>query len=159
MRKFIALAMAFWLALLPQTTTTMAQDLAQEQLRSRSIACLAYNIYFEARNQSLRGMQAVGWVTMNRVNHPEWKSDVCGVVYERNARGCQFSWTCDKSLRRKQIEQATWQKIVVIAEKIYDNASKDPTRGALFFHHAEMRPDWASSRRVVAQIGDHVFYR
>ena len=82
------------------------------------IRCMAQNIYFEARAESMLGKTAVGWVTMNRVNDSRWPDTVCKVVhqgphreswktkqdetladedriyYPRKHR-CQFSWYCD----------------------------------------------------------------
>ena len=54
-------------------------------------ACLSLNIYFEARNQSIKGMALVAEVTINRVRHPDWPSRVCEVVWQNK----QFSWTHD----------------------------------------------------------------
>ena len=44
--------------------------------------CMAQNIYYEARGESLKGKQAVGNVVLNRVAHPKYPDTVCGVVYE-----------------------------------------------------------------------------
>jgi N-acetylmuramoyl-L-alanine amidase len=30
---------------------------------------------------------------------------------------------------------------------------------ALFYHAAYIKPDWARQKRVVARIGNHIFYR
>ena len=82
------------------------------------IRCMAQNIYFEARAESMLGKTAVGWVTKNRVLDSRWPSTYCEVVhqgphreswktkqdesladedriyYPRKHR-CQFSWYCD----------------------------------------------------------------
>ena len=44
------------------------------------ITCLANNMYWEARNQSVKGMLAVGYVTMNRVSDDRYPFTVCEVV-------------------------------------------------------------------------------
>ena len=36
------------------------------------VRCLATNIYWEARNQSIQGMYAVADVTLNRVKDDRW---------------------------------------------------------------------------------------
>ena len=93
------------------------------------IRCMAQNIYFEARAESMLGKTAVGWVTMNRVNDKRWPETVCKVVhqgphreswktkqdetladedriyYPRKHR-CQFSWYCDG---KKDIIWANYQ--------------------------------------------------
>ena len=42
--------------------------------------CLALALYFEARTEGVEGMEAVASVVRNRVRHPEFPNDVCGVV-------------------------------------------------------------------------------
>ena len=59
------------------------------------VRCLATNIYWEARNQSIQGMYAVADVTLNRVKDKRWPSTVCEVVKQRRKGVCQFSWFCD----------------------------------------------------------------
>ena len=44
--------------------------------------CLALNIFFEARNQSLEGQLAVADVVFNRVRDPRYPDNVCDVVYQ-----------------------------------------------------------------------------
>ena len=46
------------------------------------ISCLATNIYWEARNQTVSGMIAVGMVTRNRVIRKTFPDTYCDVVYE-----------------------------------------------------------------------------
>ena len=52
----------FGMLVLTYCTPVNAQTLKREEIR-----CLAKNMYWEARNQSLKGIVAVGYVTMNRV--------------------------------------------------------------------------------------------
>ena len=53
--------------------------------------CLAMNVYWEARNQSVDGQRLVAEVTLERTMTPGFPSDICGVVWEHRA----FSWTQD----------------------------------------------------------------
>lgn len=52
-------------------------------LSDRDIECLARNIFFESRGEPVEGKVAVGLVTLNRTNDPNYPSDVCGVVKQR----------------------------------------------------------------------------
>ena len=93
------------------------------------IKCMAQNIYFEARAESMLGKTAVGWVTMNRVEDKRWPGTVCNVVHQGTHREswktkqhadlpeseriyypkkhrCQFSWYCDG---KKDIIWANYQ--------------------------------------------------
>ena len=84
------------------------------------VKCLAQNIYWEARNQSIQGMYAVADVTLNRVKDKRWPSTVCEVVKQRkNAGGkwvCQFSWYCDgKSDTPKNREMPVFNLCTMIA--------------------------------------------
>src|SRR3954453_10045701 len=71
---------------------------------AQNIACLALNVYFEARGEPEAGQYAVAEVTMNRVASPYYPDTVCDVVYQKNwdsIRGryvAAFSWTEFRSL-------------------------------------------------------------
>jgi len=83
--------------------------------KHQEMICLAENIYFEARAESIEGKAAVANVTRNRVNSSLFPNSYCGVVYQGPVREswktkqdpnlepvyypikhrCQFSWYCD----------------------------------------------------------------
>ena len=103
-----------------------AKHIAWDELNSNqvdnayhpAVMCLAENIYFEARAESVSGKAAVANVTKNRVQDTRWPDTYCAVVqqgpkreswktkqhvnlldedrvyYPRKHR-CQFSWYCD----------------------------------------------------------------
>lgn len=125
------------------------------------IECLAQNIYYEARGEGRTGMIAVGYVTMNRVNHKAYPDSVCGVVHQKTKLGskliCQFSWVCNRN--PAPIKSDLYSKVVEIAETVYNQEVKDPTKGATHFHSIDIEAKWAATKRVVAQIGNHIFYR
>ena len=97
---------------------SFSADTGQPAPKTDELICLAKNIYFEARAESLQGKMAVANVTKNRVeskNHPDTYCDVVKegpvreswktkkikdlpkekrVYYPRKHR-CQFSWWCD----------------------------------------------------------------
>ena len=126
------------------------------------IECLALNIYFESRGESLEGRRAVGHVTMNRVLDPYFPDTVCAVVRQgaldgRN-RGCQFSWWCDGRSDRP-VDPRAWADSRDLALAVYWDRSRDPTDGALWFHADYVAPDWAPLLDAGPQIGRHLFYR
>src|SRR5689334_1981047 len=49
-----------------------AARLAAAHARAREIRCLAENVYYEARGESLNGQYAVAEVTMNRLRAPSY---------------------------------------------------------------------------------------
>lgn len=123
------------------------------EFHAQNIACLARNVYFEARGEPEAGQYAVAEVTMNRKASGRYAGTVCGVVYERKA----FSWTEVDSLPEPEPE--TWQRAQQIAEEVYYGRHQPVLNGALFFHATYVRPDWALERRRIARIGNHVFYK
>lgn len=128
-------------------------------LDQKQLMCLARNIYFESRGESERGMKAVAHVTLNRVRHRLFPNTVCGVVYQRHNRGCQFSWICDRNSDRIR-SQDEWIKSIRVAFKVLSGQTKDPTYGAThYFNYNVVNPGW--SRRFVqtATIGNHSFHK
>ena len=115
-----------------------AKHIAWDELNSNqvdnayhpAVMCLAENIYFEARAESVSGKAAVANVTKNRVEDTRWPSTYCEVVqqgpkreswktkqhkdladadrvyYPRKHR-CQFSWYCDG---QKDVIWANYEK-------------------------------------------------
>ena len=88
-----------------------------------TIACLAQNIYFEARDQPTAGQVAVATVVLNRVHDPRWPDTVCGVIREGPTYNwkttypikdrCQFSWYCDGKPDIPK-DQRAWNREYVI---------------------------------------------
>lgn len=127
----------------------------------REVECLARNIYFEARGEPKLGQVAVAFVTRNRVNAKQWPNSVCGVVYDRNKRGCQFSWTCDG--RNHVVRNPTsWAVALDIATQVLSNQiHQDPTLSAVFYHNQHVAPGWsrAPTIRRTVRVGNHTFYK
>jgi spore germination cell wall hydrolase CwlJ-like protein len=124
-----------------------------EAFHAQNIACLARNIYFEARGEPLAGQYAVAEVTMNRKALAAAPSTVCGVVYEKSA----FSWTDAAALPEPGGE--AWERAQDVAQDVYFGRHEPKLKGALFYHADYVRPDWAKEKRRVARIGSHIFYR
>ena len=169
-----------------QAKTILFQELNTADVPNtdhQQIVCLAENIYFEARAESMEGKAAVANVTRNRVEDKRWPGTYCEVVqqgpvreswktkqhadlpddqrvyYPRKHR-CQFSWYCDgKSDEVK--DKKTYQKILDFARLIMHNDIQfvDITDGATHYHADYVKPDWAKAKTRTTEIGDHIFYR
>jgi spore germination cell wall hydrolase CwlJ-like protein len=128
--------------------------------RGRALECLATAIYYEARSESGGGQRAVAQVVLNRARHPAFPASVCGVVYQGSERrtGCQFSFTCDGSLRWRP-RGAAWDKARSIAAEALGGAVYAPVGNATHYHTTAILPYWAPSLTRSAVIGAHVFYR
>ena len=130
------------------------------------VACMALNIYHEARNQGPEGMFAVGLVTMNRVKSEKFPDSVCSVVTQGiyvdgkpALNRCQFSWFCDgKSDEPKNIE--LYKKIIEIAKVLVKtDIQTDFVGGALFYHAKYVTPQWSKKFTKTASVKDHYFYK
>ena len=135
----------------------------QRAFHNESLACLARNVYFEARGEPIAGQFAVAEVTMNRKGSRLFPRTVCEVVYQqtwdplRKRMIGAFSWTEFKKLPEPAGDE--WQRAQQVAEAVYYNRYTPQLQGALYFHASYIRPDWAKEKRRVARIGRHVFYK
>lgn len=122
--------------------------------------CLTAAVYYEARSESEGGQRAVAQVVLNRARHPAFPKSVCGVVYQGSNRvtGCQFSFTCDGSLRRGR-EPSAWERARRIAEQALAGYVYAPVGVATHYHTTAIRPWWAASLTRAVTIGSHIFYR
>lgn len=129
--------------------------------------CLAANVFFEARGESLKGMKAVAAVTLNRVNHKNYPRSVCAVVFQKK----QFSWTSrmpaatifavlkGDTSGMQQKDKDSYKKAVDIAALPRVHLLHALPRNAIFFHAVNVKPAWTKGKVMVARIGGHLFYR
>jgi spore germination cell wall hydrolase CwlJ-like protein len=131
--------------------------------------CLTTNVFFEARGESKRGMQAVADVTLNRVKHSAFKAQdtVCKVVFAPY----QFSWVSQQPKKRiqkllnrdlsdlKDKDLAAYQKAQEVAVKVLNEGYKPLLPSwVISFHSVGITPQWVNSMRKYSTIGGHVFY-
>ena len=137
-----------------------ANDRGAAKARRRAdLECMTEVVYYEARGESPRGQAAVAQVVMNRVGHPAYPKSVCGVVFQGAGRsGCQFSFTCDGSMRHAR-ELAAWGRARGVAGRALAGVMVADIGRATHFHTTAVSPFWAPSMLRVAQVGAHVFYK
>lgn len=125
-----------------------------------SLQCLTAAVYYEARSEGLEGQRAVAQVVLNRVRHSAFPKSVCGVVFQGSSRrtGCQFSFTCDGSLRGARDREA-WLKARRVATTALAGGVYGPVGLATHYHTTAIRPWWASAMRPAVTVGSHIFYR
>ena len=139
-----------------------SNDVISIKTRERQLDCLAINIYREAGHEPFEGKVAVAQVTMNRVAHPSFPKDICGVVYQKNAVMekvvCQFSWYCDSTHRSRPINKAAYTESYEVAKKVLLEGFKlDVLKDALYYHADYVNPRWNLDK--IGKIGVHIFYR
>lgn len=146
----IGILLASLLTTLTLGTASVSLSLPLSAKKS-DIECLARNVYHEARGEPLKGQIAVAQVTMNRVTSGEFQSNVCKTVYAHK----QFSWT-DKPKKIKDIK--AWEASVAVATAVLTKSVHLPDFKALYFHTKQVKPYWNRNKRVLAVIGNHIFY-
>ena len=124
-----------------------------------ALECLTAAVYYEARSQSASGQRAVAQVVLNRARHAAFPNTICGVVFQgaHLRTGCQFSFTCDGSMRRRR-EDYAWRAAQAIAKDALNGHVELKVGLATHYHTYEVAPFWAPSLRPLASVGDHIFY-
>lgn len=122
--------------------------------------CLSTTLYLEARDQSVRGQQAVAEVALRRRDSGLWGDTVCDVVTARK----QFAPTIVSPGTRLNNADA-WAEAVTIALEAERNWALPPGErkeivpgASHFLAHAIASPSWRNAYQV-ATIGDHTFLR
>jgi spore germination cell wall hydrolase CwlJ-like protein len=161
----LAGALALFLAVLGGIGRFAYTDHAEEPTAAQRVvdlACLAENVYYEARGEPLAGQYAVAEVTMNRVRSRLFPNTVCEVVHAarwdagRERHVGAFSWTV---LERDRPYGFEWRRAQAVASTVYDNHTEAPlVDGALFYHATRVSPAWAAGKTRIARIGQHLFY-
>jgi N-acetylmuramoyl-L-alanine amidase len=147
----------------PTRIQIVERDAARAQRRADDLECLAENVYFEARGEPLEGQYAVAEVTLNRTEAPNFPHTICAVVHEsrwdpsRRHLVADFSWT--ELDAPAPGSGAAWKQAVAVATAEYDDLHDSVVPGALFYHATSIRPTWSRARKVVATIGNHIFYK
>lgn len=116
--------------------------------------CLAQNIFFESRNQSIEGQYAVAFVTMNRVMHVSFPDTICEVVFQP----AQFSWTAEnvRINRNDSIEMRAWNQAKQIAIAVMLEDVHNDFYGITHFHRYDINPNWGY--QLAMRIDDHKFF-
>lgn len=127
---------------------------------ARSLECLTAAVYYEAASESIDGQRAVAQVVLNRVRHPAYPHTVCGVVFQGSERrtGCQFTFTCDGSLRRTP-SSIGWARAQGVAGAALGGYVFAPVGWSTHYHTDWVVPYWASTLMKTAVVGAHIFYR
>lgn len=166
------------LAYLLQTASVVAPGVDTSKIDPEQAYCLAKNIFYEARSESIQGQFAVASVTLNRANDPRFPGTVCEVVKQStfsrisNSIVCQFSWYCDADKKGKEIpvrnkDGSVNQAVVdqfrvasIVAITVLGGNAEDNTHGATHFHNPfTSSPSWRNQLRKTIRVGNHDFYK
>ena len=150
---------------LPQTPDNNFVVLKKQSYTEEDLHWLTMNIYFEARNQPLAGMLAVGQVVLNRVDHPNYPKNIKDVITQAklNDKGqpirnkCQFSWYCDGKKDEINKNDKSYPKVEYAARLVLERHIPDLVDGATHYHTLKVKREWGYPLTTV--IEDHIFYR
>jgi len=127
----------------------------------KQIKCLTDNLYYEARGEPRDGQIAVVDVVFNRANSDSSLfpgTTPCEIVYQRNRRGCQFSWVCGHGYGPVR-DRKLYDSLQVLVTDLYINPEKmKVTDGALWYHADYVSPRWSRVYKLSATYGRHRFY-
>ncbi|MFT3762571.1 MAG: cell wall hydrolase [Pseudoxanthomonas sp.] len=122
--------------------------------------CLSTTVYLEARDQTLRGQQAVAEVALRRLDSGLWGDSMCEVVTARK----QFAPTIVPANTRLKNDDA-WAKSIKVALGAERNWALPPGQrqeivpgASHFMAHGVAAPSWRNAYQV-ATIGDHTFLK
>ncbi len=127
---------------------------------ARALRCLTDAIYYEAASESDAGQRAVAQVIINRMRHPTYPNNICGVIYQGSERrtGCQFSYACDGAMARIP-NRLSWDRARNVAASALAGNVFTPVGMATHYHTVNIYPYWAPSLHFLGTIGAHRFYR
>ncbi len=122
--------------------------------------CLSTTVYLEARDQTLRGQQAVAEVALRRLDSGLWGDSMCQVVTARR----QFAPTI-VAPGTQLGNDAAWREAMTVAFDAERNWAlpvaerREIVPGASHFAALSLAsPSWRNAYQV-ATIGDHTFYK
>jgi len=130
------------------------------QINNAERLCLAKNIFFESRGESIVGQISVGQVTINRVVDGSWGNSICKVVYSNK----QFSWTDNLSAkqsvpgRNSVLRGQHWEASLMAADLVLRGLYLPVLESALFYHNIFVTPTWHSTDKFIIRIESHLFY-
>lgn len=126
--------------------------------KAKEAACLTEALWYEARGESLEGIQSVLSVIHNR--KIKNNLDYCAVIYQAK----QFSYRNKHShkpvLIKVGTQQDTLDKIynlvnLAVEGKFVPNLQHD----VLWYHNRKVNPKWNRKMQKVKTVGNHVFWK
>jgi len=146
--------------IISQLASDSPEKLRAAKYDASEYQCLATAVYYEARSEVKAGQRAVAEAVLNRVKSKHYPNTICGVVFQGSERrsGCQFSFTCDGSLKITP-KGWPWERSQAIARLAITGGFKPMTHRSTHFHTTAIKPYWAKHMRKTGQFGTHVFYK
>lgn len=128
------------------------------------VDCLSEAMYFEARGEGDKGLEAVGYVVTNRVESQRFPGSICEVVHQGVTKNghmvrnrCQFGWYCDGAPEVIH-DQKTYEHCRDLAKLILLKVAPNPIGHCLFFHEEHVRIHPHRRYAYQKRVGHQIFY-
>lgn len=153
-------------------------------MEESELRCLAFNIYLEGRNRSVKTRTGFAWASVSRIGKYGNKN-ICDVVSNsrRDSTGhiedgkCHFSWYCDSNnivwdegepfniikVAYNNLEDKAYRESVRIADSVLREYKKSgmknsPIGNVTHYHRDDVFPAWRKNMVKLAKLDDHIFY-
>ncbi len=152
--KFLSVWLLGAVSILLSVLVRADESAVRPAIDGQQLGCLAMNIYHEGRGESPRGRVAIAAVTQNRVNSKHYPNTICEVVWQPK----QFSWTrlSDEHLLIR--DEKSWRDALLVARLFLTGARESTVGDATHYHSISVQPYWIADSRLIARVGDHMFY-
>lgn len=129
--------------------------------RARSVAVLALTLHAEPGSRSVRALEALAAMVMNRVEAKlqPWGNSVesvCRAPFQFPCWNPRFSDHGRLNVDPEDLRLAICRRI---AARAVSGVLPDPTCGATHYHGDDVQPSWAMTHVPVAEVGGLLFYR
>ena len=119
---------------------------------------LAGMIFGEARGEPLEGKIGVAITAMTRTKYPQWGSTIRNVVLALKQFSCWEDVNAEKIRQARSQNSIVWKICFDIADKVMTGVYTDTIGEPTNYHTTAIFPDWATSMKRLAVIGNHIFY-
>lgn len=133
-------------------------------LKKGDVDTLARVLWGEARNQGREGMEAVGWVVVNRVRQPGSRfPDTVSAVCRQPFQFSCLNSSDPNSRKCNAVDERdpAFLLALEVAASVLGGQVPDPTHGSQYYFVSHMKdpPAWRKAMVLKATIGAHSFYR
>jgi len=124
-------------------------EIESNTFSEEDIYCLEAVVFNETSGRKAQGSVLVGATVLNRMNNRHYPDSVCGVVYQR----AQYT-----NVHRVNPDDINEQTKNVVQEIIKKYNEGNLNQEVIHFHNDSVSPAWASQKKIIAIIGNHIFY-
>ena len=127
------------------------------------LACVLYKESIGDKDRY--GMNAVVGPAFVLINRSKQSGETLKEVIFKEGAVSSLRHKTNKIVVRNKIDEEAWKTSLVMAKQLL-KVSKypegvyawvDPTRGANYYYHKSIKPDWSKGMKLTARLGSHVY--